>query len=243
MARTTAAVTKTQTGSTGNGHAHPAINQPSAEPTAGVSQEFEARQLLKAYRKGLISDALFAEQMREIGITAPAGASGKTYQINGRAYASERKMLVSFLDKFRAGEKYASEVLPLWIETCRVPELKGGLRTVCHREFMHSQLLEQRLCELGGELRAAIPDEIRIKARAMLASTALSDGEKLRDFIARNPDVESAIKPIKDVICQIDEDQETKALLQTICDDEAATAGWLRAMCECLTSTSARTNA
>ena len=32
-----------------------------------ASKEFEAQQLLKAYRKGLISDELFEEQMRELG--------------------------------------------------------------------------------------------------------------------------------------------------------------------------------
>lgn len=216
----------------GNGHAQPAQTVMAAAPPV-VTKEFEARQLVKAYRRGLISDELFAEQMCEIGMPTTAG---KTYTINGRAYASERKMLISFLDKFRAGELYASQVLPLWIDTCRIPELKGGLRTVCHREYMHSQLLEQRLRELGGELRASIPDDVQDKGRKHLGSTTVSDAEKLREFIARNPDVESAIKPIKDIICQIEDDLETKAVLQTLCDDEAATAGWLRAMCECLSA-------
>jgi quercetin dioxygenase-like cupin family protein len=38
-----------------------------------ATQEFERQQLLKAYRKGLISDALFEEQMREIGVTSKNG--------------------------------------------------------------------------------------------------------------------------------------------------------------------------
>lgn len=214
---------------TGNGHAHAESIAPPSSPS--VTKDFEARQLLKAYRKGLISDELFEEQMREIGLpVTPA----KTYQLNGRPYANERKMLVSFLDKFRAGERFASEVLPLWIETCGVPELKGGLRTVCHREFMHSQLLEQRVKELGGELRASVPTDVQQKSRARLASSEISDAQKLLAFLADTPDVESAVKPIQDVICQIDQDLESKALLQTICDDEAATVRWLHAMCECL---------
>lgn len=214
---------------TGNGHAH--VEPIPVASVPPVTKDFEARQLLRAYRKGLITDELFEEQMREIGVPT---ASHKTYQLNGRPYASERKMLVSFLDKFRAGERFGSEVLPLWIESCRVAELKGGLRTVCHREFMHSQLLEQRVKELGGELRASVPADAQQKARARLGSREISDAEKLLAFLAESPDVESAIKPIQDVICQIDEDLETKALLQTICDDEASTLRWLRAMCECL---------
>jgi quercetin dioxygenase-like cupin family protein len=41
-----------------------------------ATQEFERQQLLKAYRKGLISDALFEEQMREIGISPKSGKNG-----------------------------------------------------------------------------------------------------------------------------------------------------------------------
>ena len=37
-----------------------------------ASKDFEVQQLLKAYRKGLISDELFAAQMKELG-TAQAG--------------------------------------------------------------------------------------------------------------------------------------------------------------------------
>ena len=41
-----------------------------------ATTEFEAQQLLKAYRKGLISDALFEEQMREIGVGSKNGKAG-----------------------------------------------------------------------------------------------------------------------------------------------------------------------
>ncbi len=41
-----------------------------------ATAEFEAQQLLKAYRKGLISDALFEEQMREIGVSPKNGKAG-----------------------------------------------------------------------------------------------------------------------------------------------------------------------
>jgi quercetin dioxygenase-like cupin family protein len=41
-----------------------------------VTKEFEAQQILKAYRKGLISDALFEEQMQAIGIASKSGKNG-----------------------------------------------------------------------------------------------------------------------------------------------------------------------
>ncbi len=39
-----------------------------------ATQEFEVQQVLKAYRKGLISDELFAEQMKELGATMNGNA-------------------------------------------------------------------------------------------------------------------------------------------------------------------------
>jgi quercetin dioxygenase-like cupin family protein len=41
-----------------------------------ATKEFEAQQILKAYRKGLISDALFEEQMRELGMASKSGKTG-----------------------------------------------------------------------------------------------------------------------------------------------------------------------
>lgn len=41
-----------------------------------ATKEFETQQILRAYRKGLISDALFEEQMREIGVSSKDGKNG-----------------------------------------------------------------------------------------------------------------------------------------------------------------------
>ena len=41
-----------------------------------ATKEFEAQQILKAYRKGLISDTVFEEQMREIGMASKQEKNG-----------------------------------------------------------------------------------------------------------------------------------------------------------------------
>jgi quercetin dioxygenase-like cupin family protein len=41
-----------------------------------ANRDFEVQQLLKAYRKGLISDEVFAQQMRDVGAAATDGAMG-----------------------------------------------------------------------------------------------------------------------------------------------------------------------
>jgi len=104
------------------------------------SQMTEVRRLLKAYRKGLITDELFAEQMAEVY----GGGNGQTYTYNGRTYSSEREMVVALLDSFRAAEAFGAESLQAWIACCQVPCLRGGLRTICHREAYHARLLEER---------------------------------------------------------------------------------------------------
>jgi len=53
-----------------------------------ASKEFEVQQLLKAYRKGIISEDLFAKQMAEIGATANGQARAATPAGNGQSAAT-----------------------------------------------------------------------------------------------------------------------------------------------------------
>ena len=78
-----------------------------------ATADFEARQLLKAYRKGLISDALFEEQMRELG----NGHQGYTY--NGQTHATEREMIMHVLDEFR--DRKSTRLNSSHIQKSRMP--------------------------------------------------------------------------------------------------------------------------
>ncbi|MBI3301059.1 MAG: hypothetical protein HYZ72_03125, partial [Deltaproteobacteria bacterium] len=93
-----------------------------------ATTDFEVRQLLKVYRKGLISDALFEEQMKELN------SGQRSYTYNGQSHATEREMIMHLLDEFRCGENFASEYLNRWIEVSDQECVKGGLRAVQHRE-------------------------------------------------------------------------------------------------------------
>src|SRR5712692_4402825 len=53
-----------------------------------ASKEFEVQQLLKAYRKGIISEDLFAKQMAEIGATANGQAGATMSAGNGQGAAT-----------------------------------------------------------------------------------------------------------------------------------------------------------
>jgi len=198
-----------------------------------ASTDFEARQLLKAYRKGLISDELFEEQMKEV----KNGKPGFTY--NGQSHATEREMVMHLLDEFRCGENFAAEYLNRWIEASDLDCVKGGLRVVQHREAYHAQLLEARLRELGGIPQCTVPAERREKELPFYASTEMTDVQKLQSIAERVKDPVAVLKPITDVIDQIQEDQQSKELLGQLVADEMSSVKWLLGACETLSAAKA----
>jgi bacterioferritin (cytochrome b1) len=198
-----------------------------------ASTDFEARQLLKAYRKGLISDELFEEQMKELKNGKPA------YTYNGQSHATEREMVMHLLDEFRCGENFAAEYLNRWIEASDLDCVKGGLRVVQQREAYHAQLLEARLRELGGIPQCTVSTERREKELPFYASTEMTDVQKLQSIAARLKDPVAVLKPITDVIDQIQEDQQSKELLGQLVADEMSSVKWLLGACETLSAAKA----
>jgi hypothetical protein len=183
--------------------------------------DFEVKQLLKAYRKGIISDDLFEAQMREL-------QNGEAkYVFNGKAHASEREMLMHFLDEYRCAENFASEYLNCWSEVSDQACVKGGLRAIQQREAYHAQLLEARLRELGGSPQCTVPTQQREKEMALYASKDKKDVEKLQYVASQIPDLPKALKFITDVIDQIQEDQQSKELLRSLVQDEMSSGQWL----------------
>jgi len=210
----------------------------SRTPMAEVDRGFELRQLLRAYRRGLISDEVLEEQLHEIGAVgngaaAPIGHAAepaKVYRVRERTFAAERDMILHFLDEFRAGETFGGEVFALWYSVCRDPRIRGGLQVVREREAMHGKLLAARIATLGGRSQAALPEKFQAAARARLGSAEISDADKIADFVRRLPDAEAAVAPIRAVIAQIEQDCESRALLENVLEDELSTVRWFHAV-------------
>ncbi len=196
--------------------------------------DFEVRQLLKAYRKGVISDALFEEQMNELSNGQENGAAAYTY--NGISHATEKDMILALLDEFRCGENFAAEYLNGWIEVSDQACVKGGLQTIQQREAFHAHLLEARLRELGGDPQCTVPAERRDKELPFFTSKEKTDVEKLQSIAELLKDPEAALRPLTDSIDQIQADQQTKELLRTIIDDEMSSIKWLMESCEMLSA-------
>jgi hypothetical protein len=157
--------------------------------------------------------------------------TARRYVYKGESHATERDMVLHLLDEFRCTEAFGAEYVPLWIETSDQDWVRGGLRLVQQREDSHARLMEERLRELGGVPRCVVPPEVRKRKLAFYGSTELKDAGKLKDEAAEIGDPEQALKVYTDVIDQIDEDQETKALLHWIVEDERTTIRWVMESC------------
>lgn len=199
-----------------------------------ATADFEVRQLLKAYRKGLISDELFEEQMQDLQNGLQSGTGAQGYMYNGTCYGTEKEMLMALLDEFRCGENFAAEYLNRWVDVSDQDCVKGGLRVVQHREAYHADILEARLRELGGDPQCTVPAERRDKELPYFADANKTDLEKLQSIAAQLNDPAAVLKPLTDAIAQIQDDQQSKELLSSIIDDEMSSIKWLLGACETL---------
>ena len=194
--------------------------------------DFEVKQLLKAYRKGLISDELFEAQVTELAKGGQNGSAQYTY--NGNPVGSEREMIMQLLDEFRCRENFAGEFFNRWIAVSDQECARGGLRVVQQREAYHAEVLEARLRELGGIPQCTISAERREKDLALYASAERTDAEKLLALTSRITDPAQTLKYITDVIDQIQEDQQSKELLRSLVQDEMSSITWLKEACALL---------
>lgn len=199
-----------------------------------MSRDFEFKQLLRAYRLGVISEAVFEQEMGNLEKASSSnGAATAEFRAFNRSYRSEREAILDFLDRARVGEGTAAVALPKWIAVSKTDCLIGGLRMVCEREGYHARQFEQRLLELGGEKKEAMTDEAR-KYIDFVADPNISDAEKLLRVTSIVPDVKAAIQPIIDFAESIKEDQHTKEMVALFAQDEMSSATWLVAACKML---------
>src|ERR1700704_7206768 len=102
-----------------------------------MSRDFEFKQLLRAYRGGIISQATFESEMNclEAGMPATSNGNGSSggFKAFGRTYKSERDAVVSFLDKVRAGEAGGGEAFSAWGEVCKTDCIRTRIRIVAER--------------------------------------------------------------------------------------------------------------
>src|SRR5437867_8823364 len=143
----------------------------------------------------------------------------------------EQARVIGLLDSFRAAERAGAEAVGRWIGACGDPRLRGGLRVIRTRDAGHAALVEDRLRALGG-VPGAKPSRELAALCGVVADPGVSDRSKLAMLLGRLPAREDA--PLGELVRRAEGDAETRALLETIVDDERVTVRWLRGMRDAL---------
>jgi hypothetical protein len=204
-----------------------------------MSRDFEFKQLMRAYRSGIISEATFEQEMAALERGASASNGAGEFRAFGRTYKSERAAIVSFIDKVRAGEANGGEAFAAWAAACKTDCVRTGIRMIAEREAYHARIFAQRLAELGGEPRATTTEEGR-KFLAYLADPAVPDNEKLLRITSNIGKPEDAIRPICEFADLIREDVQTKEALRLFAEDELSSTRWLYDACVALNQPAAQ---
>jgi hypothetical protein len=198
-----------------------------------MGKDFEFRQLLRAYRAGLITEETFEAEMATLDNSNGHAAQPKGFEAFGKSYRSERDAIVSFLDKVQAAESNAGVAFGDWAKVCTTDCIRSGIKMIAERESYHGRVFNQRIRELGAEPRATVSEESK-KFAACAADAGMSDCDKLLTVASAISNPEAVIQPILDFANLITEDQETKEALRLFAEDELSSTRWLLYACNAL---------
>jgi hypothetical protein len=157
-----------------------------------------------------------------------------TFTAFGKEFPSEREAVLGLMNGVQVAEACAGTAIGNWIKTCKIPELRGGLKIIAEREAFHGRVFQQRVHDLGGECTTEL-DPFSAEGERILNDDTLSDLEKLSDLVKRGGDPELLLRPVLDFADSLVEDVESKEALRLYYADEMSSATWLRAMCRKLT--------
>jgi hypothetical protein len=201
-----------------------------------MNRDFEFQQLLKAYRQGLITEAMFEQQMGEL--EHGASANGGSFQADGKTYPSEKDAIISFVDELRANEYCAGLAFPKWVAVCKTDCIRSGLAMIAERESYHARIFEQRLKELGAQPRATESPRVR-ELHDYFGDSSIGDADKLLRLSRLVTNPKEAIRFITDFADSIKTDLQTKEMLKLFAQDELSTATWLVESCAALNAQNA----
>ena len=196
-----------------------------------MNKNFEFKQLLRAYRSGLIDEATFEQEVATI--ENGATANGASFRAFGKNFGCERDAVLYFLDRFGAAEGAAEVALRKWDAVSKTDCVRGGVRMVAEREGYHSRVFERRLRELGGTKKEDGSEVAR--ELEFYGDPNLTDAEKLlRATSLGGDDPKKFLQPIFDFAASIKEDLLTKEIAGLYAKDELASATWVYEACALL---------
>lgn len=201
-----------------------------------MNKDFEFKQLLRAYRSGIISEGAFETEMKQLENGAHSnGNGGGSFKAFGQSYPSERAAVISFLERASAAETNGGDTVRAWLSVCKTECIRGGLNMVAERETYHGRAFERRLNELGGKMAERDTPDFR-KQLDYLRNPAIADFEKLKRGVVRFPNPEETIRPLFEFAEQLKEDYQTKEMIRLFAEDELSTLKWQKAIYETLSA-------
>jgi hypothetical protein len=198
-----------------------------------MKRDFEFKQLLRAYRAGIINEATFEKELTDLEHGGGNADGSGGFEALGKTYGSEREAVVALLDRFRAGEAGGQAAFSGWEKQVSTDCIRSGIRIIAEREGYHSRIFERRLADLGAECKAGLTDFGR-RVTEKLSDSKLSDNDKLLYVTSLAPDPEAFWKPVSEVVDRIKDDQDSKELFKLYIQDELSSGKWLMYACEAL---------
>ena len=215
---------------------NPSATTVSATAESSTNRDFQFKQLLRAYRAGLISEQTFETEMAALehgsGANGNNGAAGG-FRAFGKHYASEREAVMNFLDMAHAAEANGAVIFDNWAKLCTTDCIRSGIKMVAERERYHARVFENRLHELGGKCSAPVSEEGR-KFLESISDPTIKDTEKLLIHFRLVPDPAARFKSICEFAELIKEDLETKEMVKLFIEDEISSGNWLNSACAAL---------
>ena len=200
-----------------------------------MNRDFEFKQLLRAFRAGIITEQAFEGEMAALENGNGNGNSHAraAFQVMGKSFGSEREGVAAMLDRFRAGEANGEAAFLAWAKLCNTDCIRSGIRMIAEREGYHARIFERRMQDLGLECKAQVTDASR-KITEYLGDSNVSDNQKLLYLTSLAPDIDAFFKPVCAISETIKEDMESKELFKLYVQDELSSARWLQASCDAL---------
>ena len=210
----------------GMAHAHKCRRTFAEKRGKRMNRDFEIKQLLRAYRSGMMSEAAFDEEMTRLEHETAGTDQGSGFEAFGQHYRSEREALLNFFDELHATQIDAALAFAKWAAVCRTPGLRTGLIMIAERDAGHARILARRAHELGGELHS-VATEHGSKLVEILANPEVTDLEKLTVLAGLIREPKEAVAPILAFASMLKADVESQQALRLLADDELSTATWL----------------
>lgn len=205
-----------------------------------MNRDFEFKQLLRAYRAGIITEETFESEMSALENGSAAMSNGTPgFRALGKTYANEHEAVATMLDRFRAGEANGEVAFSNWSKVVSTECIRSGVRMIAEREGYHKRIFERRMADLGIECKAG-PTEDGLKTTECLSDPKMPDNEKLLKLNAQISDPDSLFKPVHEFIDSIKDDQESKELFKLFVQDEISSVKWLNYACGALNGAGAQ---